>query len=413
MPTWDREHRQNSGEASQLGCSHTMLRRLTPSHLLSQLFSHLIYMSTDIELYICVGCDLKDHLVPTVPCLYFPVDQAAQCPILLALNTSRDSVSTASLGNLWWCLTTLKEQNFCLISNPNLPSSRHTKDFKRKQSSSCWSHQAVCPWQSDTINAIIRHQTDTEPLKKPLKPAKRRLSPGVWQGHAAVCFLLTAAPPRPALLFNPQSVLRPRCKHRGWYSPARAQRASGPAPAAAPHSAASPRGPAPPRRPHTRQPPPAAAPPPARPLLPHSRRSPAGPSKPRDRFPCHGPAPTTEMRSPTQSRQSPSNNRPCPSGPLFPTRRALPATPQPPPSFSAARTSSFLPLKPKQDSLPSPFSDILTRLPDRSSRAKRSTPSTWRRPPPPSPPRSPARPRGARSAGKRSPQPAPCRAVAP
>lgn len=91
----------------------------------------------------------------------------------------------------------------------------------------------------------------------------------------------------------------------------------------------------------------------------------------------------------------------------YPPCPAPPATPQPPPSFSTARTSSSLPLKPRQDSHPSPFSDILTQHPDRSSRAKRPTPSTWRRPPPPSSPHAPTRPRGAGSAGKWSPVPGP------
>ncbi|PKU33570.1 hypothetical protein llap_16126 [Limosa lapponica baueri] len=40
-----------------------------------------------------VGRDLKDHRVPA--------------PSSLALNTSRDGASTASLGNLFQCLTTL------------------------------------------------------------------------------------------------------------------------------------------------------------------------------------------------------------------------------------------------------------------------------------------------------------------
>lgn len=94
-----------------------------------------------------------------------------------------------------------------------------------------------------------------------------------------------------------------------------------------------------------------------------------------------------------------------------PPRRALPAIPQPPPFLPATRTSSSLPLKPRQDSQPSPFSDILTRFPDRSSRAKRLTPSTWRQPPPPSLFLSPTRPCGAGSAGKLSPRIARCRAV--
>ena len=40
----------------------------------------------------------------------------------LALNASRDGASTASLGNLFQCVTTLWVKNFLLIANLNLPS---------------------------------------------------------------------------------------------------------------------------------------------------------------------------------------------------------------------------------------------------------------------------------------------------
>ena len=40
----------------------------------------------------------------------------------LALNACRDGASTASLGNLFQCVTTLCVRNFLLISNHNLPS---------------------------------------------------------------------------------------------------------------------------------------------------------------------------------------------------------------------------------------------------------------------------------------------------
>ena len=41
-------------------------------------------------------------------------------PSSLALNASRDGASTASLGNLFRCITTLWVKNFLLISNLNL-----------------------------------------------------------------------------------------------------------------------------------------------------------------------------------------------------------------------------------------------------------------------------------------------------
>jgi len=40
----------------------------------------------------------------------------------LALNTSREGASTAFLGNLFQCLTTLRVKNLFPISNLNLPS---------------------------------------------------------------------------------------------------------------------------------------------------------------------------------------------------------------------------------------------------------------------------------------------------
>ncbi|KAK4825513.1 hypothetical protein QYF61_000026, partial [Mycteria americana] len=45
-----------------------------------------------------------------------------KAPSNLALNTSREGVSTTFLGNLFQCRTTLTVKNFFLISNLNLPS---------------------------------------------------------------------------------------------------------------------------------------------------------------------------------------------------------------------------------------------------------------------------------------------------
>jgi len=39
----------------------------------------------------------------------------------LALNASKDGASTASLGNLFQCVTALGVKNFLLVSNVNLP----------------------------------------------------------------------------------------------------------------------------------------------------------------------------------------------------------------------------------------------------------------------------------------------------
>ena len=46
-----------------------------------------------------------------------------KAPSSLALNASREGASTASLGNLFQCPTTLTVNNFFLISSLNLPSS--------------------------------------------------------------------------------------------------------------------------------------------------------------------------------------------------------------------------------------------------------------------------------------------------
>jgi len=47
--------------------------------------------------------DLKDHMAsnPLLRTGTFPRDLAAQCPVCLALKTSGDGSSTASLGNLY------------------------------------------------------------------------------------------------------------------------------------------------------------------------------------------------------------------------------------------------------------------------------------------------------------------------
>jgi len=47
-----------------------------------------------------------------------------RAPSNLALNFSRDGVSTASLGNLLQCFTTLILKKFFVISSLNLPSLR-------------------------------------------------------------------------------------------------------------------------------------------------------------------------------------------------------------------------------------------------------------------------------------------------
>ena len=66
----------------------------------------------------------KGHLVQ-LPCneqghpqLY----EVLKAPTSLTLNVSRDGSSTTSLGNLFYCFTTLMVKNFFLISSLNLPS---------------------------------------------------------------------------------------------------------------------------------------------------------------------------------------------------------------------------------------------------------------------------------------------------
>jgi len=51
-----------------------------------------------------VGRDLKDHLVPTPPAMsrdIFHETRLLRAPPSLALNSSREEASTASLGNLF------------------------------------------------------------------------------------------------------------------------------------------------------------------------------------------------------------------------------------------------------------------------------------------------------------------------
>jgi len=55
---------------------------------------------------------------------HLSLDQVPQNPALssLAWNTSRDGASTTSLGNRFWCLSTLIVKNFFLMPSVNLPS---------------------------------------------------------------------------------------------------------------------------------------------------------------------------------------------------------------------------------------------------------------------------------------------------
>jgi len=72
-----------------------------------------------------VGKDLKDHLVPTPPAMsrdIFHQPGVLRAPSSLALNPAREGASTASLGNLGQCFSTLMVKNFFLIPNLNLPS---------------------------------------------------------------------------------------------------------------------------------------------------------------------------------------------------------------------------------------------------------------------------------------------------
>ena len=52
----------------------------------------------------------------------FQQTKLLKAPPNLALNTSREGESTASLGNLCQCLTTIMVKNFFLIPKLNLPS---------------------------------------------------------------------------------------------------------------------------------------------------------------------------------------------------------------------------------------------------------------------------------------------------
>jgi len=52
----------------------------------------------------------------------FHYTRLLRAPSSLALNTSREGASTASLGNLFQCFTTIMVKNFFLISSLNLPS---------------------------------------------------------------------------------------------------------------------------------------------------------------------------------------------------------------------------------------------------------------------------------------------------
>ena len=63
------------------------------------------------------------HPVPT-PCYVQVTNQQPRLPRAtssLALNACRDGASTASLGNLFQCISTLWVKNFLLIDNLNLP----------------------------------------------------------------------------------------------------------------------------------------------------------------------------------------------------------------------------------------------------------------------------------------------------
>jgi len=73
---------------------------------------------------VCAGKDLKAHLVLTPPhgLVVTHYMRMPRAPSSLAVRTSRDKASSASLGSSCQCLTALWVKNFLLTSNLNLPS---------------------------------------------------------------------------------------------------------------------------------------------------------------------------------------------------------------------------------------------------------------------------------------------------
>ena len=71
-----------------------------------------------------VGRDLIGHLVqrPAMGRDTFHYTRLLKVPFNLALNASRQGTSTASLGNLFQCLTTLIVKTLFITSNINQPS---------------------------------------------------------------------------------------------------------------------------------------------------------------------------------------------------------------------------------------------------------------------------------------------------
>lgn len=71
--------------------------------------------------WICLEGTINYHVVPTLGQRHLRTDQFAQNPNQpLASNSCRDVASTASLGNLFQCLTTLIIKNFFVTYNLNL-----------------------------------------------------------------------------------------------------------------------------------------------------------------------------------------------------------------------------------------------------------------------------------------------------
>jgi len=91
-----------------------------PHHVLGRCDSHRI-----IESYNGLGwkgpCRSSSSSHPAMGRDTFYQNRLLKAPSSLALNTSREGTSTASLGNLCQCLTTLIVKNFFFISHLNLP----------------------------------------------------------------------------------------------------------------------------------------------------------------------------------------------------------------------------------------------------------------------------------------------------
>lgn len=121
VPHFQQNHEVFKGTALRMSIPYLPIKFLSEFN-----FKHPIHVTVQRLLFVIaewfVLKRLKDHLVQS-PCYGqrdLSLDQVFKSLSILTLNTSRNSVSTTSLCNMFHCVTILTVKNFFLVTKHSL-----------------------------------------------------------------------------------------------------------------------------------------------------------------------------------------------------------------------------------------------------------------------------------------------------